>query len=226
MKLKVSALIITFVFAQVSAVAQWTDYGLWSSASVSQKVARKTYASADFAARFDRNLSRLGTIFVDSEISREVLDDVNLGLIIRAGCSQTDEYHWETRSRFAFKAKYKTKIGDNSSLSFRLQYQSGTKGAGPVDFSNATRFKASYIYKVSKEYRLSLSSEVFYRPVYSNYEWSDTRGRISVRKKISKRRYVTIGYQLECPRFGPDPWMEHAIICNFSLEKKRRKSGK
>ena len=106
------------------------------------------------------------------------------------------------------------------------QYQSGTKGAGPVDFSNATRFKASYIYKVSKEYRLSLSSEVFYRPVYSNYEWSDTRGRISVRKKISKRRHVTFGFQLERPRFGPDPWVEHAIICNFSLEKKRRKSDK
>ena len=44
-------------------------------------------------------------------------------------------------------------------------------------------------------------------------------------KKNLKKRYVTFGYQLECPRFVPDPRFEHAIICNFSLEKKRRKSG-
>ena len=226
MKLRVCALTIALVFAQVSAVAQWADYGLWSSASVSQKVAKKTYASADFAARFDRDFSRLGTTFIDSEISREVLDDVDLGVALRVGGSQADEHQWEARRRFAFNAKYKTKVGDKSSLSFRLQYQSGTKGTGPIDFSNAARFKAAYIYKVSKEYRLSVSSEIFFKPVYSSYEWSDTRGRLSVRKKISKRRYVTFGYQLECPRFGPDPRVEHAIICDFSLEKKRRKSGK
>ena len=226
MKLRVCSLTIGLIFAQVSAVAQWADYGLWSSVSVSQKVAKKTSASLDFAARFNNNFSVLGTTFVDSEISREVLDDVNLGAAIRVGGSQTDEYHWESRLRLAFNAKYKTKVGGKSSLSFRLQYQSGTKGVGPTVFSNATRFKVSCRHKVSKEFRLSLSSEVFFKPFYSSYEWSDTRVRISIRKKISKRRYVTFGYQLERPRFGPDPWSEHAIVCNFSLEKKRRKAGK
>ena len=121
MKLRVCSLTIGLIFAQVSAVAQWADYGLGSSVSVSQKVAKKTSASLDFAARFNNNFSVLGTTFVDSEISREVLDDVNLGAAIRVGGSQTDEYHWESRLRLAFNAKYKTKVGDKSSLSFRLQ---------------------------------------------------------------------------------------------------------
>ncbi len=223
MKLRFFALTITFVFAQVSAIAQWTDYGLWTSASISQKVAKKTSASADFAARFDRDFSRLGTTFIETEVSQEVLDDVNLGVAIRVGGSQTDEYQWETRRRITFNAKYKTKVGETSSLAFRIQYQSGTKGKGPIDFSNAARFKASYTNRLTKEYRISFSSEVFFKPVYSCYEWSNTRARVSVRKKISKRKDVTFGYQLECPRSLSNSWVEHTFICNYSLEKKRRK---
>ena len=142
----------------------------------------------------------------------------------------TNEYQWEPQRRVAANAKFKYSLGDKSSISLRLQYQSGYKGVRTpgegLDFSKAARSKLTYFYKIAKGYRLSLSAESFFRPLYDTYEWSDIRGRISVRKKLSKRKYFTLGYQVETPRGGPDPWVEHAIICNFSVQMKRRKSEK
>ncbi len=141
-----------------------------------------------------------------------------------------NEYQWEPQRRIATNAKYKKGLGKKASISVRLQYQSGHKGVRTpgegLDFSRAARTKATFYYRVAKSYRLSLSGEAFFRPLYDIYEFSDVRGRISLRKKLSKRKYLTIGYQLEFPRGGPDPWVEQVIVCNFSAQMKRRKSKK
>ena len=53
---KVLATFSFFAFASAVLNAQWVDRGAWTSASLSQKIMRKTVASADLAARFDRDL--------------------------------------------------------------------------------------------------------------------------------------------------------------------------
>ena len=228
--MRLCATVLLLLFAQGAAIAQWTDYGAWTSASISQKIARKTVASADFALRWDRDFTRLGSTFINTEISREVVDDLNILMAFRGGASMTDEFQWEPQRRGAITAKYKKGVGENSSVSIRLQGQTGHKGTRPpgqgLEFSQAARTKLTYYHKLSKKYRLSVSGEAFFRPLYNTYEWSDIRGRLSVRKKVAKRKYLTIGYQVESPRGGPDPWVEHVLICNFGLEKKRRKSDK
>ena len=227
---KVLATISFFAFASAALNAQWVDHGAWTSASLSQKIMRKTVASADLAARFDRDFTRIGSTFINAEIDREVAKGLNLSLAFRGGASMTNEYQWEPQRRIATNARYKKGLGDKASISIRLQYQSGHKGIRTpgegLDFSKAARTKLTYYHKLSKKYRLSVSGEAFFRPLYNTYEWSDIRGRISVRKKVAKRKYLTIGYQVESPRGGPDPWVEHVLICNFGLEKKRRKSDK
>ena len=227
---KVLATISFFAFASAVLNAQWVDHGAWTSASLSQKIMRKTVASADLAARFDRDFTRIGSTFINTEIDREVANGLNLSLAFRGGASMTNEHQWEPQRRIATNARYKKGLGDKASISIRLQYQSGHKGVRTpgegLDFSKAARTKATLYYKVAKGYRLSFSGESFFRPLYDIYEFSDVRGRISMRKKLSKRKYLTIGYQLETPRGGPDPWVEHAIICNFSVQMKRRKSEK
>ena len=225
MRLKAVVVTVAF-FSSIVAHSQWADYRGWTSLSLSQKVAKKTLASADVAMRWDRDFSRLGSTFIDASISREVLKDITASVALRVGASSTEEYQWESQRRVAGALRYKNSLNKKSSLSIRLQGQTGLKGIAPLDLSTAARIKTTYFYKLSKKHRLSLSTEVFFRPLYSNYEWSDTRFRVAVRKKVRKRRFFTFGYQLETPRNGPDPWVEHTIICNFSLEKKRRKSDK
>ena len=227
---KVLATISFFAFSSSVLNAQWVDYGVWASASISKKIIRKAVASADFAARFDRDFTRISSTFINVEIDREVAKGLNLSLAFRGGASMTNEYQLEPQRRIATKARYKKGLGKKASISIRIQYQSGHRGVRTpgegLDFSKAARTKATFYYKVTKGYRLSLSGETFFRPLYDIYEFSDLRGRISVRKKLSKRKYLTIGYQVESKLDGPDPWVEHAIICNFSAQMKRRKSEK
>ncbi len=227
---KALATISLFSFSCVSLNAQWVDYGAWTSASISQKIMRKTVVSADLATRFDRDFTRIGSTFINAEIYREIAQGLNLNLAFRGGSSMTNEYQWEPQRRIAVNARYKKGLGEKTAISVRLQYQSGYKGVRApgegLDFSKAARTKATFYCKVAKGYRLSISGETFFRPLYDIYEFSDVRGRISLRKKLSKRKYLTIGYQVDSPHGGPDPWVEHAVICNFSVQKKRRKSEK
>ena len=230
MNYRILLILIAVIFTSGKIHSQWTDYGGWTSATVSKKVAKKTYASANYAMRWDRDFTRLGTTFLDADISREVLDELNVTVSLRVGASRTDEYQWEPQRRFSANARYKLDLGKNSSVSLRAQYQTGHKGAGTpgqgIEFSNAARSKLTYAYRASKKYKFSLSAETFFRPINSFYQLSDYRARISIRKKLAKRKYLSLGYQVETPRGGPDPWVEHAIICNFSLDMKRRKSEK
>ena len=227
---KVLATISFFAFLSVVLNAQWVDHGAWASISISKKIIRNTVTSADFAARFDRDFTRVSSTFINAEIDREVAKGLNLNLSFRGGACMKNEYQWEPQRRIATNAKYKKGLGKKASISVRLQYQSGHKGVRTpgegLDFSRAARTKATFYYRAAKSYRLSLSGEAFFRPLYDIYEFSDVRGRISLRKKLSKRKYLTIGYQLEFPRGGPDPWVEQVIVCNFSAQMKRRKSKK
>tara|TARA_B100000427_G_scaffold252165_1_gene215480 strand:- start:680 stop:1372 length:693 start_codon:yes stop_codon:yes gene_type:complete len=230
MNYRIVLILIAVIFTSGKMHSQWTDYGGWTSATVTKKVAKKTYASANYAMRWDRDFTRLGTTFLDADISREIVDDINFTISLRVGVSKTDEYQWEPQRRFSTNARYKIDLGKKSSISLRAQYQTGHKGASTpgqgIEFSNAFRSKFTYSYRHSKKYKFSLSAETFFRPIYSFYALSDYRARISVRKKLAKRKYLSLGYQVETPRGGPDPWVEHAIICNFSLDMKRRKSEK
>lgn len=227
---RIISILIVALSLNGKVLSQWTDYGGWASATISQKIAKKTYASTSLAMRCDRDFTRLGSSFIDADISREVLDNLDLVVSLRTGTSRTDEYQWVFQRRFSANARYKYDLGRKTALSLRAQYQTGHKGPRTnfqgIEFSQAARTKLTYSYKASKKYRVSLSTEAFFRPLYSFYEWSDWRARISLRKKLSKKKYLSIGYQVESPRGGPDPWVEHTIIGNFSLEKKRRKPKK
>ena len=83
MNYRILLILIAVIFTSGKMRSQWTDYGGWASASVSKKVAKKTYASANYAMRWDRDFTRLGTTFLDADISREVLDELNVTASLR-----------------------------------------------------------------------------------------------------------------------------------------------
>ena len=67
---KVLATISFFAFSSAALNAQWVDHGAWASATISKKIMRKTVASADFAARFDREFTRIGSTFINAETGK------------------------------------------------------------------------------------------------------------------------------------------------------------
>jgi len=221
---KATLLTLVAVLCSFTTWGQWTDYGVWTSASVSSEINKKNVISIEFMARWDRDVTRLGTTFINADFSHELVKNMEVLGSIRLGLSRTDEYSWESLRRVSGAFRWKDGISDKWSTSIKLKAQTGYKGTSTeglvIDFSEAVRIKPTFYYKASKLVRLSFSAEWFFRPVYSTYEWSDTRMRISMRKKIAKRRYLTLGYQIQQPRTGTDPWTEHTLICSFDLRKK------
>ena len=93
--------ILFFAFVSAGLYAQWVDHGAWTSASISKKIMRKTFVSADLAARLDRDFTRIGSTFINAEIYREIAKGLNLNLAFRGGASMTNEYQWEPQRRVA-----------------------------------------------------------------------------------------------------------------------------
>ena len=52
--------------------AQWTDYGLWSGAGISQDVFENFSYEVETQARWDYDFSRLGSAFTDVGISQDL----------------------------------------------------------------------------------------------------------------------------------------------------------
>jgi len=224
---KATLLSLASVLCSFTTWGQWTDYRVWTSASVSSEVNKNNNVSIEFMARWDRDVTRLGTTFINTDFSHELVNNMEVIGSIRLGLSRTDEYSWESLRRVSAALRWKDGISDKWSTSIKLKAQTGYKGISmegfAIDFSEAVRLNPTLYYKASKRVRLSFSAEWFFRPVYSTYEWSDTRLRISMKKKIAKRRYLTLGYQIQQPRTGTDPWTEHTLICSFDLRKKKIK---
>jgi hypothetical protein len=186
MKRSAILLIAATLLSPFTSLSQWTDYGVWTSMSVNQKVAKKTFVNLDAALRWDRDATRLGSTFLNADLSRNLMDFLEVTASVRVGASRTDEYLWEPQRRVAVIARLKTDLGEDLSFSFRAQYQTGHKGfpSPNIDFSRAARTKATLNYKLSKDWRLSLSGETFFRHDYLTHYWSDTRLRISARHKV------------------------------------------
>ena len=224
---KASLLFIAAALCSFTAWGQWTDYGFWTSASVAQQIDNKNGYSIEFMSRWDRDITRLGSTFINADFSRQVIKNTEVRASLRLGLSRTDEYAWESLRRVSGALRWKDGFSDKWGASIKLKVQSGHKGVAmegfAIDFSEAIRLKPTVYYKVSKGVRLSFSAEWFFRPLYSTYEWSDTRVRISLKKKVGKRRYLTLGYQIQHPRISTDPWTEHTLICSFDLKKKKIK---
>ena len=205
---------------------QWTDYGLWSSASISQKISENFSYQAEAQARWDYDFSRLSSTFADVGISRTLpyfSEDIKVSTTLRLGMSRTDDFLWEPVRRISGSTRWKTELSENLAFYLRLQYQYVLKDDG---FTQAMRLRTALRYKVSKDFRAAVYTELFSRQ--SDFDWyfSDFRARVVFSLKTSKRRWASFGYQVEQQKNRPDPWVEHRLICSYDIEIKARKVEK
>jgi hypothetical protein len=206
--------------------AQWTDYGLWSGAGISQDVFENFSYQVETQARWDYDFSRLGSAFADVGISQDLspfAPDFKVSGSLRLGMSRADNFMWEPIRRLSGSARWKTDLSENASVSCRLRYQSSFKDEG---FANAVRLRGALHYKVSKKLKATVSTEVFTRQKDLGWYYSDFRARVVLSAKTSKRRWVSFGYQVEQQKNTADPWTEHRLICTYDIELKRRKGKK
>jgi hypothetical protein len=205
---------------------QWTDYGLWSSASISQEIFENFSYEAEAQARWDYDFSRLGSAFADIGISKSLSlfsQDIKVATTLRLGMSRTDNFLWEPIRRLSGSTRWKTDLSENLAFSCRLRYQSSLKAEG---LNHAMRLRTGLHYKASKDFRAAVYTELFSRQRDLAWHYSDFRARIIFRIKTSKRRWASFGYQVEQQKNTTDPWTEHRLICSYDIEIKARKAEK
>jgi hypothetical protein len=205
---------------------QWTDYGLWTSSSISQDISENLSYEGEAQARWDYDFSRLGSAFVDIGLSRSLpslTQDIKVSTTLRLGMSRTDDFLWEPVRRISGSTRWKTDISEKLALSCRIRYQYVLKDDG---FDQAVRLRTALHCKASKDFRAAVYTELFSRQ--SDFDWyfSDFRARVVFSVKTSKRRWASFGYQVEQQKNRPDPWVEHRLICSYDIEIKARKVEK
>tara|TARA_B100000780_G_scaffold279172_1_gene256150 strand:- start:3810 stop:4487 length:678 start_codon:yes stop_codon:yes gene_type:complete len=217
-KLQIAAFAV--LFCTQSVFGQWTDYGTWSGISLSQKLSNQLEVSSEAQARLDYDASRLGSAFANLSVSRKISPFWKLSSAFRLGASRAEDFSLETLSRIAVSAKYKHPITSNISMSLRFQYQI------KPDIKQTFRLSPALYYKVSKKMRIAISSEIFAKPSLEGFYHSGSRFRILAKHKVSKRRWISMGYQIEREKHTPDPWTQHVFICSYDLELKQRNGKK
>ena len=216
-----------FIFVAVDNLhAQWTDYGLWSGAGISQEVFENFSYEVETQARWDYDFSRLGSAFADVGASQDLspfAPGLKVATSLRLGMSRADNFMWEPIRRLSGSARWKTDLTENVAVSCRLRYQSSFKEAG---FAQAVRLRGAIHCQASKKLKATVSTEVFTRQKDFGWYYSDFRVRFVLSKKTSKRRWASFGYQVEQQKNTADPWTEHRLICTYDIELKGRKGKK
>tara|TARA_B110000196_G_C20948851_1_gene568274 strand:+ start:59 stop:757 length:699 start_codon:yes stop_codon:yes gene_type:complete len=223
---RVNFIALIFLVSGYNLHAQWTDYGLWSGAGISQDVFENFSYEVETQARWDYDFSRLGSAFVDFGISKDLASfapGIKVATSLRLGVSRADNFLWEPIRRLSGSARWKTDLSENLAFSCRLRYQSSLKEEGSA---RAMRLRGALHYKVSKKLKATFYTEVFTRRRDFEFYYSDFRARFILSVKTSKRRWASFGYQVEQQKNTPDPWAEHRLICTYDIELKGRKAEK
>jgi hypothetical protein len=217
---RLAIVFLSLFFSSTSIFGQWTDYGVWSSMSISKNISKTLEFTSEAQTRLDYDASRLGSAFTNFTLSREFSPYWKFSSALRLGASRTDEYALEPLRRITVSAKYKRPLISNLSASLRFLYQLKN------DYRQTFRLSPALYYKVSKKLRLAIYSELFFKPSQEGFYQSDFRYRFMAKHKLSKRRWVSFGYQIEQQTNTPDPWTQHVFICSYDLELKRRNGKK
>jgi hypothetical protein len=217
---RLATVIFYIFFFSPSIFGQWTDYGIWSSASISQNISNNLNLSSEAQARLDYDASRLGSAFTNFTLSRKLSSNWKLYSALRLGMSRTDEFALEPLSRISVSARYKYSLTSNLSSSIKVLYQING------DVRQTFRLKPALYYKVSKKLRFTIHTEFFFRPSQEGLYQTGSRLRFLMKQKVSKRRWVSFGYQIDQDKNTSDPWTQHVLIWSYDLELKKRKGKK
>ena len=141
----------------------------------------------------------------------------------RTGWDWPPEGGWTTSWRWATSLKWRTKVGDHS-LRIRARHQFGGPWMRSWDRAR-WRLQVRWTHDLPDGMKLIPAVETFWGRE-GGVQPAAVRGRLSLDKKLSKRRHVTLGYQFQTGIQSHLDVAEHTVLlsCDLALKKvKKRK---
>ena len=136
---------------------------------------------------------------------------------------------WTQGWRWALAARWKKDIGDHA-VAMRLRHQQGGDWMRPWDRAR-WRLKAKWTHDLPKGWKLIPSCETFWGAQTlmegtQRWEAQSFRARLSIDKKVKKRRKITTGYQFQSALRDAGQPVEHTLLLMWQWTLKKRKPPK
>lgn len=201
----------------------------WLSASVGQALPHDWDWSLEGQLRTPTEQMRWneGLIDVGLEKSLDVFPAWSLGGQWRTGWDWPPEGGWTTSWRWATSIRWSQDIGDDK-VGLRVRHQFGGPWMRPWDRAR-WRVQTKWNHDLPDGWKLEPSMETFFGPNQERIE-SDVllipvgfRARLALDKKLSKRRHLTVGYQVQSPLNSAFHSSEHTLLLSWDLELKKVK---
>jgi hypothetical protein len=204
----------------------------WVSVAAGQNLPRDWEWSAEGQLRTSSSLSRWSEGLVDLGIERafDALPGWSLGGQWRTSWEWPPEGGWTTSWRWATSAQWRTDIGDHK-VGMRLRHQFGGPWMRPWDRAR-WRVQAKWTHDLPDGWKLEPSVETFlgHRALTTEtgirLEPVALRGRLTLDKKLAKRRHLTFGYQFQSAVHSRPSTPEHTVLLALDLELKKAKRRK
>ncbi len=213
----------------------WTLWALAGSASgqswlvvdVGQKLPADWSWSAKSQLRTPaENMWRWDEGLVDVGLTKSL--DAVPGLAVtgqwRTGWQWPQAGGWTMGWRWATSARWKTDVGDHA-LGVRIRHQFGGAWMRPWDRAR-WRAAVKWTHDLPSGWKLMPCGELFLGREGGELAPQAWRGRLSVDKKLSKRRHLVLAYQAQAPIQGKPEVTEHTVILALDVALKKVKRQK
>ena len=224
-------LFVAWTFLPCEVLSQLNDAGLWMGFKSKVELTKKLDVSVDPEIRLSENLSYVSGIFTDVGAEYRISKPLYVSVTYRIGARHKDVF-WDMRQRISTGLEVKQKFGDFS-VSFLTRYQASRQGIqveNDPDFSASWRNKLSAKFDGIKKTDLGMSFELFQAAgPYETAELTDWRWTADIERKLSKRRYVSLGYLIQKNLVSTQPEMDFVVLAgykylpDFSKKKKKKK---
>lgn len=203
-----------FVCAQVS------DAGGWFYFSLEKDLPDKFTMGVETDVRLNENLSEAKTIFAEPWVSKEWSDGFSTTLTYRVLARRGLDNSYSERDRLSIDFKYKRKI-KKIGLQYRLRVQRqlgvlNKESASQSDVGLRHRLKAGV--KLSKKWGAAIAGESFYSMNNSGVlEHTDIRLKSTLKYKVKKRNYASVGYLFQREYNTNNPVTEYNLVLGYTL---------
>lgn len=202
--------------------SQVRDAGLWMDVNNKFDVGKGLDANIDPEIRMDENITRLNSFISDFGLTKKISPYFSAQAEYRIGAKR-EETWYNLRHRIALRLTAKKDVG-NFTLSLAGRYQLATHNAGTsddLDLRNTRRLKATVKYGGIKKWDIASSFEGFNETEYTLL--SDWRWQINLERKISKKKSVTFGYQIQKEISSQDMDFIFLLSYKYEWDKKKKK---
>ena len=215
--IRIEVLIITFLLS-FSGMTQLSDQGLWISSDLEKKLPGPYTIGLTPEVRIGQGMTRWNAILMDASFNYKATKWMRVSFVVRHSWRHNMGNHVGTRQRANIDVVFDKDVSDIK-WSYRFRVQSGFNGVlgeGERDFRQAIRHRFKARIKLMKKTWTTLGYEFFFSNAAEGFNWTDGRLKASIKRKVNKRQYATIGYLYQNEWNTKYPLREHVLTLSYS----------